>query len=631
MKAAVLRLCATARLFAGSARAKSRQLAKYLQPTNPKALGAYFSVIFFVVAVAVVLLMTRTVAQIRSEASLALRQRGELTVQVLNQKLADVLAKENNRSFSQYRYYMTVPSLSGEETVLSPLADYPVRGDIPGMIGYFQIDPDRSFHSPMLPEDPAKRRQLASYPERVALLNRLESIVKNRDLGERKVVERVAVRDLMPEYGDSASAAAAPAEAPEDEIQTISPQPRVVSSTRKQGQTFADPARTRSEETFTDVEIYPFEATVSGRYIVFHRDVLRGDKRHVQGFIVGTQAFFISLFQSDIRLGELGLRLLHGNSRIFETGSWDRPNGETVRYAMAWPFQEIRLEAMFLRPQRGSATVAIAILASLFLLGIALAFVLIYRVILANLQIARKHSDFVSAISHELKTPLAAIRQSGEILENGWLPSEEKRMRHYHIIVSEAQRLSGLIQNVLDLSKLERNQWAAEMRPREINSLVREFANTFSSTIADRGFRLELDLCETDRTHLLDRDSLMQVLVNVTDNAVKFSKNSDVKVVQIYTAPEDGGTLLGVRDYGPGVPENEIDKIFATFYRIENELTRDTHGTGIGLSLVKNICDKMKIRIEVRNAEPGFDFRLHVPEIRTAEEEAGDSGSRDAR
>ncbi len=627
MKFSALRLLARARSAADAARTRFRQLAKFLQPTNPKALGVYFTVIFVVVAVAVALLLSRTVEQIRSEDSLALRQRGELTVQVINRKLTEVLAKENNRSFSQYRYYMTVPSLSGEETVISPLADYPVRSDIPGMIGYFQIDPDRSFHSPILPEDPAKRRQLANYPERVLLASRLEGIVRNRELGERKVVERVAVRDLMPEYGDSSAAkGAAPGE---EGIQTIEPQPRVVSSTKKQGQTFDGPARTRADEAFTDVEIYPFGATVSGRYVIFHRDVLRGDKRHVQGFVVGTQAFFISLFQSDIRLGELGLRLLHGNARIFETGAWDRPNGEIVRYSMAWPFQEIRLEAMFLRPQRGSATVAVAVLASLFLLGIALAFVLIYRVILANLQIARKHSDFVSAISHELKTPLAAIRQSGEILENGWLPSEEKRMRHYHIIVSEAQRLSGLIQNVLDLSKLERNQWAAEMRPREINSLVREFANTFSSTIADRGFRLELDLCETERTHLLDRDSLMQVLVNVTDNAVKFSKNSDVKVVQIYTAPEGGGTLLGVRDYGPGVPENEIDKIFATFYRIENELTRDTHGTGIGLSLVKNICDKMGIRIEVRNAEPGFDFRLHVPEIRR-DGEAGEASGETA-
>ncbi|MBO7500420.1 MAG: hypothetical protein J6T45_03625, partial [Fibrobacterales bacterium] len=118
-----LHAAALAREGAERAAAAGKQALKFLQPTNPRALGVYFAAIFALTAVAAVDLVSKTVTQIRNEASLSLRQRGEISLRRLNEKLSDILAKENHRSFSQYRYFMTIPSLNGgEDVVVSPLA-----------------------------------------------------------------------------------------------------------------------------------------------------------------------------------------------------------------------------------------------------------------------------------------------------------------------------------------------------------------------------------------------------------------------------------------------------------------------------------------------------------------------------
>ncbi len=618
-----LHAAALAREGAERAAAAGKQALKFLQPTNPRALGVYFAAIFALTAVAAVYLVSKTVTQIRNEASLSLRQRGEISLRRLNEKLSDILAKENHRSFSQYRYFMTIPSLNGgEDVVVSPLAAFPVRSDVPGLIGHFQIDPDGSFHSPILPEGVARHQTPPNLADRLRHWRTMKFIVEQHDLSGKTVVERVALRDVDQDYADtSADTAAAAGRA---ESQVISPEPRVEAPSKRQGQVFDAGARRRPDDAFTDVEIYPFEAAISGRYLIFHRIVLRGGARHIQGFFVNTQAFFIHIFQNEMDydfVGELGFRLLHSRQRLLELGAWDNPDSEIVEYSLAWPFQEISLDVAFQKPRRSSATVAIVLLAGFFLLALGGAFLAIYRAVLSNLQIAQKHADFVSAVSHELRTPLTSIRLSSEMLESGMLPTEEKKMRHYRTISAEAERLSRLIQNILDFSKISRRRWTAKLAERDVNVLVREFEDTYRSTFAERQTKLVVHLCDGARVHLVDHDSFRQILINVTDNAVKFSKNAALREVDISTAPEErGGTRVSIRDYGAGVPDGELDKIFGDFYRVENELTRDTPGTGIGLSLVKNLCATMNVRIEVRNAEPGFEFTMHFPKLAIREE-----------
>lgn len=226
---------------------------------------------------------------------------------------------------------------------------------------------------------------------------------------------------------------------------------------------------------------------------------------------------------------------------------------------------------------------------------------------------SRKRSDFISAVSHELKTPLTAIRMYCEMLESGFVADDAKRQTYYSKISGESNRLSRLIQNVLDLSKIERNTWKVELKPYQLGDLIREYRETFLQSFTQRDFEIHLDLKKEITVHMIDKDAFFQILVNIVENAIKFSMNSENKVIDIHTRLKDDYTELRIRDYGPGVPSGEASKIFDVFYRVEDELVRNTTGTGIGLSLVKRFCDEMEIKIDAKNANPGLMMVLYIP------------------
>jgi signal transduction histidine kinase len=114
----------------------------------------------------------------------------------------------------------------------------------------------------------------------------------------------------------------------------------------------------------------------------------------------------------------------------------------------------------------------------------------------------------------------------------------------------------------------------------------------------------------------VDADCFAQIVINLVDNALKFSAAADTKAVEIACRQEsDGAVLFTVRDFGPGVPKAQMKKIFELFYRPSDELTRETVGTGIGLALVRQLADAMQAGIDVRNCEPGAEFRLRFPAL----------------
>ena len=112
---------------------------------------------------------------------------------------------------------------------------------------------------------------------------------------------------------------------------------------------------------------------------------------------------------------------------------------------------------------------------------------------------------------------------------------------------------------------------------------------------------------------MMDRDAVMQILTNLVDNSLKFSKNADYKMIIIEMKTEGDHVYLAVRDYGPGIPPSEMKKVFQEFYRVENEMTRTTKGTGIGLSMVKKLCALSNMKIEIENANPGLRTKIHFP------------------
>jgi len=239
-------------------------------------------------------------------------------------------------------------------------------------------------------------------------------------------------------------------------------------------------------------------------------------------------------------------------------------------------------------------------------------FWLMYRFALGQMRLARQQQDFVSAVSHELKTPLTSIRMYGEMLKAGWADEAKKRV-YYDYIHSESERLSRLIENVLQLARLTRNTQRFDFKPVGTHELVDMVRSKVGSQIERAGFTLALrNDAPADTALTVDADAFAQIFINLVDNALKFSASAATKVVEIASRREsDGGVLFTVRDFGPGVPKDQMKKIFELFYRPADELTRETVGTGIGLALVRQLATAMGARVDVRNREPGAEFRLH--------------------
>jgi signal transduction histidine kinase len=139
--------------------------------------------------------------------------------------------------------------------------------------------------------------------------------------------------------------------------------------------------------------------------------------------------------------------------------------------------------------------------------------------------------------------------------------------------------------------------------------VVREAADKLRAHAAKQGFSLEVDVAPDLPPVRYDRDALLQVLFNLVDNAMKYARAGDARRVVIEARASGGGVQLSVRDFGPGVSGRHLPKIFEPFYRGEDELTRDTKGTGIGLALVRDLAERMGARVRGDNAEGG-GFRV---------------------
>ena len=265
-------------------------------------------------------------------------------------------------------------------------------------------------------------------------------------------------------------------------------------------------------------------------------------------------------------------------------------------------------------PQGPGATVlgwVTLVLAMVFVGG----FITLYRLGLSQINLARQQQDFVSAVSHELKTPLTSIRMYGEMLKEGWA-NEEKRQEYYNYIHDESERLTRMITNVLQLAKITRNEPNFDLKPSNVGELMSNIESKIASQVERGGFALNFDRDKNadTATITIDEDCFAQIIINLVDNAIKFSKKADNKTIDIGSKlTSDKQLQFNVRDHGPGIPKNQMKKIFRLFYRTESELTRETVGTGIGLAIVHQLTTAMNGKVDVVNVEPGAEFRISFP------------------
>jgi len=196
--------------------------------------------------------------------------------------------------------------------------------------------------------------------------------------------------------------------------------------------------------------------------------------------------------------------------------------------------------------------------------------------------------------------------------------SEDKKRSYYDFIFFENERLSRLIANVLHLAQLTNNDSPLELSSYPPDRLLDIIRSKVSSQIEAAGFAFELAAAElpASLTILAEEDAFSRVFINLVDNALKFSRTAEQKVVIIgYRLANRGGSEEGevvffVRDHGPGIDRDQRKKLFRLFYRGENELTRTTPGTGIGLALVKELAAKMNAQVDLESKEAGVEFTV---------------------
>ena len=238
--------------------------------------------------------------------------------------------------------------------------------------------------------------------------------------------------------------------------------------------------------------------------------------------------------------------------------------------------------------------------------------VLTYRSVNKQVALARLKSDFVSNVSHELRTPLALIRLYAETLELGRITTHEKKNEYYSIIRKESERLTALINNILDFSRIEAGAKEYDFRETDIAELVRTTLDSYRYQIEQQGFALEEHIDPEIPVVKVDREAIARALVNLVNNALKYSTNEKFLGVRLY---RDQSVLkLEVSDRGIGIERHEQRRIFEKFYRTGDPLVHNTKGSGLGLSLVRHITRAHGGNVEVESTPGrGSKFTLSLP------------------
>ncbi|MFW5735638.1 MAG: sensor histidine kinase [Oceanidesulfovibrio sp.] len=365
------------------------------------------------------------------------------------------------------------------------------------------------------------------------------------------------------------------------------------------------------------VEIAPITSLLLGddRALVYRRVVADGQVVR-QGFLIDLYSFMDHLIirhyveQPIAGYTRLALTVADGDGRtlqVYKAGAGQDPGfAPAVDILRVFPrpfsFLSARLSAEEVPAGQGRRVLVGAAWVTAFVLLAGL--VAIYLSARKAVELSRRRAGFVSSVTHELKTPLTSIRMYAEMLEQGMARDEASRKRYLGVIGSEAGRLTRLIANVLEFSRLEQRERPLDLKVGTLDDVLDTMEETLRPRLEREGFKLLVDN-RLERGFAYDREVMMQVLMNLVENSMKFGGEEPVKRITV-TAREHGKrALVTVRDTGPGVEPRALGHIFDDFYRADDSLTRKTKGTGLGLALVKRFVAAMGGTVGARNAEDG--------------------------
>jgi signal transduction histidine kinase len=343
------------------------------------------------------------------------------------------------------------------------------------------------------------------------------------------------------------------------------------------------------------VEIDPMQSVFIDEYRIFiFRRMMIGNRIYRQGFIVLANEFLNHLAnvyfmaQPMARFTHLSLHVKgRGSKAVFvEAGALAEHPKFFLARTFPRPFSFLRgtltCEHIPRSAGRRTLTIMLTVLAAIVLLGL----FAIYHSVHTIVDLSERRSRFVSSVTHELKTPLTNIRMYIEMLEQGIATTPEREQEYFSILDSESARLARLINNVLEFSKLEKKALRLDLRSGIFTDVIDAVKNVMGEKLRQEGFRLHV-VCEKMKPFRYDREVMIQVLINLMENSMKFSRTSPEKEITLRVRREKERVIISVADKGPGIPRHALKKIFDDFYRVDSTMINPTRGTGIGLAFVR--------------------------------------------
>jgi signal transduction histidine kinase len=312
-----------------------------------------------------------------------------------------------------------------------------------------------------------------------------------------------------------------------------------------------------------------------------------------------------------------GFALLDGNGAIFhQSGPFEMKAGYEPLAAVPIATLPHWRVAAYADPKAsggGSGVVLIGtLLVGTFIAAILLGGSLLLWQAWRHQREARQKTSFVSSVSHELKTPLTTIRLYAEMLGEGTIREPDRQKRYLTTIIRESRRLTRLVNNVLDFARLEQGRRSYRPEPVELDGFLDEFFELQAPRLADAGLRLERCGGAEDLHVRTDRDALEQILLNLLDNAIKYAAGGGR--LQVDMAGDRQRIRLRLRDFGPGIPASHRERIFEKFHRVDASLTAERQGSGLGLSIARQLAEGLGGGLRYLPAEGGGScFELILP------------------
>ena len=360
---------------------------------------------------------------------------------------------------------------------------------------------------------------------------------------------------------------------------------------------------------------------------MLYRRVQLDRERAIQGIVLDLPQLASSIVSSQLSASSIGdvariVTAVNGDV-IALTGGTGAPG--TIRDLTGFllldtrassPFNDLQVIISADTLPRGPGSALVGWTALLFAAVLIAGCALLYRTGMRHIALADQQRQFVAAVSHELKTPLTSIRMYGDMLSAGWT-EESKRQQYYEFIREESERLTRLIDNVLRLSRITRSGSELKLERVRGAALVDLLQSRIADRVARSGSELAIKSTQEARstTVLVDSDAFLQIAINLVDNAIKFGATDEQTArVECRVFTDEGSSLLfAVRDYGPGIPQNDVKKVFDLFQRGEQAATRNRSGTGIGLGIVRMLAEDMQATVRVANRNPGAEFTVTFP------------------